>query len=222
MQASLWNLLIRDWQWLFGCPITGCPSLMFLFGFFFFIWLLLETLKQHDTVLKAERPKSAALLCKYLSSLFIFKWLFYLSSPPFIPILTWQMLSAPPSQGLTTWLNKSPPVVEMLDLHTLHCLFASPPSEYFTEICPIWLVCISAFYRPTFVLPCCQWGCRLVLFFSELILLFRLLLCVSFLCKWLSVCFLLLAYAYGASTCQLVIVFSYICISMHIGVDPPV
>lgn len=113
MQASLWNLLMRDWERLLVCPIAllAVPRWRFLSVFF-----KLTTFRDIKTTwqsTKCRNTQVCSLPCKYLSSLFIFNWLLYRSSPPFCLLLTWQMLPAPPSQGLNTWLDKSPRCVNV-------------------------------------------------------------------------------------------------------------
>lgn len=174
---------------IFCVRLHAWPSLgdcsLFFFLFCSSNWLPPETLKPPDRILNAEKSKSAALSCKYLSSLFTFNWFLYLSSPPFSLLLTWQMLTAPPSQGLHTWLNKSPWCVNAGPAYTLITILHHPFGIFYTNSPQIsWLVCVSAFYRPDFVLPCCQRGCFFFFSFfaAELIMLLHLLLTVSFLC----------------------------------------
>lgn len=70
----------------------------------------------------------------------------------------------------------SPLGVEIQDLHTLYCPFALNLLEYFTETCPNFLYLLF-----TGLILFCH-VVRKVVFFPELIMLFHLLLCVSFLC----------------------------------------
>lgn len=59
MQASFWNLLMRDWVRLLLCPIALLAVPHDISSRFFSDEIPTQTLKQHDRALNAETPKSA-------------------------------------------------------------------------------------------------------------------------------------------------------------------
>lgn len=184
--------------------ITCCLSWHFLSVFF---WRNTYTdAKTTWQSTKCRNTQVCSLPYKYLSSLFIFNWLLYRSSPPFCLLLTWQMLPAPPSQGLNTWLDKSP-----------RCVNAGPR---YTLIALMHHAFLPKFYPNLSKIP----GLSVYLVFTDPILFCNVVRDVFFYCwiNYVTPSFSSLSPFYvneclfpvfallmvRASTCRLVIVFS--------------